>query len=591
MTRVVQLIILGALSLEFFSASQAQPLPGNYTYAVVISKTAYADAGWKAVADSLMLKHKANSAKLFIWTTSVAEVKSALSTFMPAYIGFVAKPAVECNSAFIVAISQLTRSLDNDPYLDASWGVITGFTASDALRAISESIAIKTVVMGSNDINYEPPLMRFYQGIGMPCESYTKTDYLFPNLGGRVYSVEARPNGANDRTNLLCGWLNAQSLNISVTGQGTITGPFDLLITGGHGNVNVWQMHYSDAGTEGYIQSSNGQLYGSPYSGATVTVNSPTPKVFWCLSNCLMGCPDNANNFVYAAFHTGHAVQMFGFVPEAHAGDEFMSWGMYDRITKFAGTYTLAQGFFVAQNAAQFEVLHSTGQFDNASVKGYFDSCALYGDPAANVTFMDFGDSVKPYTEKISYTTPTQGTSAFTYTITTTKQSLGFGQGYCYAFRPVCVLPVRIDPATVSITKNEGHTADITDNTLAWELLAKGESMKTATTKTLSWTAKIISQTGLAGQLPKPAESSARMRSSIVRNGNGVLVTYHNVAAGKTMLSLVTAAGKKLLSVSGVSTGAPQQIAFVPLHYGSGIYFIVLECNATCLKEKIVTAN
>lgn len=566
----------------------SQPLPGAYTYAVVVSKAAYADAGWKAVVDSLVSKHAGNSARLFTWTSSVQEVKADLAAFMPTYAGFVARPAVECNASFIVAISQLCRTLDSDPYGDAVWGVVTGFTASDALRAISESVAVKTVIMGSNDINYEPPLMRFYQGIGMPCESYTKTDYLFPNTGGKVYNVEARPNGANDRTGLICGWLNATTLNISVAGQGTITGPFDCLITGGHGNVNVWQMHYSDVGTEGYIMSSNGQLYGSPYSGATVNVNAPTPKVFWCLSNCLMGCPDNANDFVYAAFHTGHAVQMFGFVPDAHAGDDFMSWGMYDRITKFAGMYTLPQGFFISQNASQFEILHSTGQFSLADVKGYLDSSAMYGDPAANVTFADFGDSAKPYVENMTYTANSTGKATFVLTVKTFMQSVGFGAGYCYAFRPVCLLPARIDPSTVAIVKNDGHTADITDNLVVWELLSKGETMQAASTRTLSWTAALVSPTRAAPltahNRPSP---KARIHACRARNGVAVLFVLSDLAAGPFDLTIVNTAGKLIYKGSHISSGSPRQTVAAPVRCGQEACCAIVRGRGVELREII----
>jgi hypothetical protein len=564
-------------------------LPGDYTYAVVISQAAYADAGWKAVADSLMKKHAANGARLFTWTSSVGEVKTALSAFMPTYIGFIARPVVECNAAFVVAVSNLTRTLDADAYGDAAWGIVTGYAAADAQRAISESIAIKTVVMGSNDINYEPPLMRFYQGIGMPCESYTKTDYLFPDKGGKVYSVEARPGGAIDRTGLICSWLNAPSLNVQVSGQGTISGPFDCLITGGHGNVNVWQMHYSDAGTEGYITSSNGQLYGSPYSGASIAVNSPTPKVYWCLSNCLMGCPDNIGNFVYAAFHTGHAVQMFGFVPDAHAGDEFMSWGMYDRITKFAGSLTLAQGFFAARNTSQFELLHSTGQFSLADVRGYLDSCAFYGDPAANVTFTDFGDSVKPYTQKLTYTTSAQGTTTFTLTVTTTKQSIGFGQGYCYAFRPVQMLPVRIDPATVAIVKNDGRTADINDNLVVWEMLPAGGSMGTSSTRTLSWTARIIGITAVTDPPLLTIAKPPHLHASTDREAKVLHIRCANVEPGAFNMSIVSIAGKSVYGATLASSGAPEQTFNLPVSLGRGNYCAVLKSRTFGCKAKITT--
>ena len=91
----------------------------NYRYAAVISSGAYSEPGWKAVADSLVRKHKAG---LFTWVSSVTEAKDALSKFKPDYIGYIARPVIECNSSFIVTVSRLSRQLDEDPYGDAVWG-------------------------------------------------------------------------------------------------------------------------------------------------------------------------------------------------------------------------------------------------------------------------------------------------------------------------------------------------------------------------------------------------------------------------------------------------------------------------------------
>jgi len=252
----------------------------NYTYAVVISKASYGDAGWKAVADTLLKIHGKTASRLFTWNSSVNECKSDLAAFMPTYIGFIARPADECNTAFVAAVSSLSRNLDADPYGDAYWGVITGFDAADALRAVTESLTVKTVLLGANGLAYEPPLQRFYQAVGMTCDSYTKTDYIFPNMGGKVYSADAHPDGEQDRVKLVCKWLNAGKIDVSVSGKGSVTGPVDCLITGGHGNVDVWQCHYSDAGTEGYVRSQNGQLFGDPYSGSTININAPNPMIY-----------------------------------------------------------------------------------------------------------------------------------------------------------------------------------------------------------------------------------------------------------------------------------------------------------------------
>jgi hypothetical protein len=577
-------IVTALLSCTLLSAT---PAPDTYTYAVVISRTAYADAGWKAVADSLVKKHGRTASRLFTWNSSVTEVKTDLAAFMPTYIGFVARPVTECNTAFVTAASQLSRALDTDPYGDAYWGVITGFNASDALRAISESLLVKTVILASNGVAYEPPLQRYYQALGMPCESYTKTDYLFPNTAGQVYSVEQRPENQQDRVNLVAKWLNAASLNISVSGRGTIAGTFDCLITGGHGNINVWQMHYSNAGTEGYLRSSNGQLSGAPYSGSSIAINSPTPKIYWHASNCLMAAPDNINNWVYAAFHTGHAVQLFGFIPEASTGDEFMAWGLFDRTTKFAGRYTLPQSHFICNNNAQFELQHSTGLFNLTGVRSYMDATLIYGDPAADVTFYSFGDSARPYKESFTYTTNATGTTTFDYTVTAMSHAMQFSQGYCYQFRPVFFMPVRIDPTTVSMVQNDGDTADITDNLVLWELLRSGQTLQKGATKTLRWTAKLLNQSGISSPAPTPAAPDLYVQSYETRD-KPLQVTCRNLPAGTATLSIVALNGKKIFSAAIMSAGNHRQSFIIPLDYISGVNVVTIKGHGIEMRKAVI---
>lgn len=571
-----------------FSLADAQTGPEQYTYAVVISSAAYANPGWKAVADTLLKKHSTTSSRLFTWNTSVTDIKNDLSAFMPTYIGFIARPATECNTAFVAAASQLSRTLDSDPYGDAYWGVITGFEASDALRAVTESLLVKTVILASSDIAYEPPLQRYYQALGMPCDSYTKTDYLFENTGGKVYSVEQRPENQQDRVHLVSKWLNASTLNIPVSGQGTISGTFDCLITGGHGNINVWQMHYNDAGTEGFLRSSNGQLTGAPYSGNSIAINAQTPKIFWHVSNCLMGKPDNINNWVYAAFHTGHAVQLFGFIPTASTGDEFMAWGLFDRVTKFAGKYTLPQGFFICNNNAQFELRHSTGLFNQSGVNSYINATVVYGDPAADVRFYGFGDSMRSYKESFSYTTNAQGISTFDYSITTMAHELQFDQYYCYQFRPVFFMPVRIDPNTVTITQNDGNTAEITDNLILWELLRSGQTMQKGSTKTLRWTARIISQTEVISGAVATSRPHKRMITSFNPCNRTLTINFSTIPVEPFSITVVSASGKTVCCKTMVS--GEQRYTFKS-DLGSGVYVALIKNSTSVLRDKIAVAR
>jgi hypothetical protein len=508
------------------------------------------------VADSLLKKHSRNgSSKIFNWRSNVTDVKAALSEFQPDYIAYLARPATECTASFVVAVHRLSRSLDSDPYGDAVWGIITGAKSEDALRAISESLMVKTVLAASSNLSYEPPIQRFYQAVGMTCDSYTKTDYLFSGAKGSVFSEEKRPENEKDRIKLVSKWLSAESLDLSVQGKGTLSGPVDCIITGGHGNVNLWQCHYPEAGNEGYMRSSDGKLMGDPFSGNTMEINAKTPKVYWCASNCLMGNPNGKDNIVYGAFGSGHAVQMFGFVNNASSGDEFMAWGVYDRVTKRAGILTLPQGYFLSNNNALFEIRNPGNQLNTRLVETFMDSTVFYGDPAGDVHFYAFGDSAHAFKTDITLANGSNGYTEFTYTYTMIAHDLEFGEGYCYQFRPIELLPVRIDPSTVEVTKNEGHKCEITDNLLVWQLLSSGEKLTKGKSKILSWRAKITDMK--TGVITK-AMSQTRADSPVIRSvciGAGPLVMLENLIAGKYTIRITDISGKVCFSKMFESSG------------------------------------
>jgi len=574
----------------------------HYNYAVAISSEAYSQPDWKNLADSLVRKHDKNgTVKLFTWSSSVNDIKDELSRFKPDYIGYIARPAVECNASFIVSISRLSRQLDSDPYGDAVWGIITGYEASDALRAISESLNVKTVLAASANLSYEPPIRRFYQAIGMTCDSYTKTDYLFPESEGKVYSEDKRPENEQDRIKLVSKWLNAESMNLEISGKGLISGPVDCIITGGHGNVNLWQCHYPEAGTEGYMRSSGGKLFGAPYSGGSISITAPTPKIYWCASNCLMGNPNNKDNVVYAAFGSGHAVQMFGFVNNASSGDEFMAWGVYDRITKSAGTYTLPHGFFLSNNNALFEINNPSGQLNVRLVEQYMDSTVFYGDPAGDVRFYDLGDSVKAFKSDITFDNDNSGKAfksditfdndnsgkaSFTYTFTMVAHDLEFGAGYCYQFRPVSLLPVRIDPSSVEITKNQGHKALITDNLLIWEILSQGQKLAKGNTKTLQWTAKIIdAKTVKCNKTHSPLPMRKPSKLVVSAKKSEFLINIKDIPKGSFDLQITDLNGKLCFQGKFNSAGIHEQsFSTGSLNNGSGIRIIQLVQRGLRLK-------
>ena len=94
-------------------------------YAVVVSKVTHANKNWKPVVTALVKKH---GAKVIEFEGDVTGVLGKLCGQFPRYTCFVATPK-EATGEFVTRVHQLTRQLDDDPYTDTFWGVLTGHSA------------------------------------------------------------------------------------------------------------------------------------------------------------------------------------------------------------------------------------------------------------------------------------------------------------------------------------------------------------------------------------------------------------------------------------------------------------------------------
>ncbi len=119
-------------------------------YAIVISKATAGDPAWQQVVTALHTKHAARGVLVFEYDTAVDEVTQGLAEHMPAYTCIVATPA-EAGRDFVAKVHQFTRSLDDDPYTDTLWGILTGFDAANALSIAThaEPLRIERVTSGT----------------------------------------------------------------------------------------------------------------------------------------------------------------------------------------------------------------------------------------------------------------------------------------------------------------------------------------------------------------------------------------------------------------------------------------------------------
>lgn len=319
----------------------------EFSYAVVASQKTVNDREWKEVIAILKKRYKA---AVFRYTNSVEEVVKALSKYSPTYTAFVARPE-EATLEYVVKVNRLTRMLDDDPYGDTIWGIITGYDAENAKSIVSHNspLIIRRVAAGTS-----VPLEYFEEGVWY---SEGKPGFGMEKKRGESPREIKTPI---DTTKLLVDELN---------------GGADMFVTSGHATERDWQIGYSYK--NGMFKSAAGLLYGIDTTGKKYEIKSSRPRVYLPVGNCLMGHIDGSNAMALAWMKSAGVVQMIGYTVPTWFG--YMGWGVLDYFVEQPGRFTLSEAFFANQQALIWCLQQ------NPNSKGHLydrDVVAFYGDPA-----------------------------------------------------------------------------------------------------------------------------------------------------------------------------------------------------------------
>ncbi|MCD6161247.1 MAG: T9SS type A sorting domain-containing protein [candidate division Zixibacteria bacterium] len=412
---------------------------GDFRYAVVVNNSTYQIPEWGLVADTLVSRY---NGEIFIWQNSTWDLRQDLIDYKPTHIAFVCE-ALTANSNFVqTSIWTLTRALDDDPYGDAIWGIITGYNAADALRlATCGSFRVKNMLGGtmSCDLGYYP------QGICTSEGTYNRIRFKY--LDGTIVDTTDEDLCPNDRTGFLMNMINADTI--------------DIFMTSGHGNHDNWQLHYPTPDLEGFFRSNAGQLYGDPRYGSNINANSINPKIYLALGNCYVGKIQNLNSMAPAWIHTGGASLMTGYViPEG--SDSYQHGGTKAYFAR-QGLYTWPEAFFLANQALYFDQIHHTPGTNPPDLNG----SALYGDPALDAR-LDTESGVIPgsmYDEQIEIV-PGDTQDTVTVRIVMNREDYPGYNGKWGNRHPIVLFPFRAENPIIISYDPDCHSAMVTEEFL-----------------------------------------------------------------------------------------------------------------------------
>ena len=452
-------------------------------YAIAISEQTAADPEWAKVRDALAAKHSdpATVGELrrvvtILWKGNVGESLTALRESHPKWVCFVTTPE-DATGAFVAAVHQLTRRIDDDPYTDCYWAILTGYDAECALRIAehSEPLMIRRALAGT-----EIAMPRFEEGVWYSESVKHEMERKEPG-GEPVRSKE----GPADTTRVL-----AESLATA-----------DVFITSGHATQRDWQIGY--AYRNGSFRCENGRLYGLDTRNEKISIDAPNPKVYLAVGNCLMGDIDGRDAMALAFMNNSGVTQLVGYTVPTWYG--YGGWGVLDYFVEQPGRFSLTESFFANNQAIIFrleryfpDVLRQMHETQTATEAGEdsgsprriqlvmtpeaqaegltpqdcvglihdLDTVAFYGDPAwdarltpqslcwdQRLTEESADDGKTKYTLDI---VPNRGAESFAPINTNGSQRGG---------RPVFVpLPVRINAESVEIVESAGLAPVITEN-------------------------------------------------------------------------------------------------------------------------------
>ncbi len=299
-------------------------------YAVVVSKRTHDDPQWRKVVDALLKKYAGKyHPQVIEYAADVNESLEPLRKVFPRYAAFVAQPE-EAGREFVVKIHRLTRKLDDDPYTDVVWGIVTGYGAGDALRIAAASQPLE--------------IHRAAAGTGLDLGLFDEGFWF--NEGSDDQYTEKPPGGKAETKH---GYADAAKPIVDFFAQYKP----QLFLTSGHATWRDWQIGYPPH-RRGQLRCKDGVLYGVDRSGRGYPLRSPTPKVYLPCGNCLMGLIHDKQSMALAWLGSGGADQMIGYVVSTWYGRA--GWGTRDYFFSEPGRYTLAEAFFFNNQAIVYEL-------------------------------------------------------------------------------------------------------------------------------------------------------------------------------------------------------------------------------------------
>ena len=228
-------------------------------YAIVATQAVLDDSEWLNVVESLKERRcDEYNVAVFTWDDTLV---TELRKFVPRFACFVTKPE-DASAEQLASVWKISRELDDDPYGDVIWGIITGFDAEDALRLTKTQDMTVERALGGTSI-----ALKYFKS-GIVFDESKKNHWVVKEEGKEA---EDRNDAPDDTTKAIADELNNAQ----------------LFVTSGHASERNWSIGYSYK--NGFFVAQKGLLLGVPSNDKAFKIEAKGSKIHLASGNCLLG--------------------------------------------------------------------------------------------------------------------------------------------------------------------------------------------------------------------------------------------------------------------------------------------------------------
>ena len=343
---------LCALAATAFFASCGSNKTENNTmsdpYAVLAPSSFTTDsAAWENVVTSLQERH---GAKVLRFANTPMDLEAELKALNPRYVAIVDVPE-NIGRDYVIALNQMSRRMDNDPYADFLWGIVTGRNAAAAQRMLDHSATPMEIHTGVGTIKEleEAKWFDTYafvddHEVGMCGEKKLGED----SLTHRKITYKTNMNGVKERIQKMVEKKFGKDVPDVLRQFLEYYEGYepDLLVTASHATERNLEM----PGSVGNLHCRDGRIfvdYPTAFEHRFVK-DRDSRMVYLPIGNCLIGNMNNTPNSMAAAWMDSQQAATFvGYVVTTWYGRN--GWGGLKYLITNPGRYSVPEAFYMNQ--------------------------------------------------------------------------------------------------------------------------------------------------------------------------------------------------------------------------------------------------